>query len=406
MVAEIGPLLRTLMRDRVGAVLIALQIAFTVAVVVNAWAIIAERLERMDRPSGVVEDELFHIPVSGYTPNFNAKASVDADLALLRQMPGVVAAMTVNTVPMSQSGWAMGLSTAADAEAVPRSAAVYMVDSHGVDTFGLELLAGRDFAPEDVRERSAGLTDWPPTTILSAAMAKALWPDAAPEEVVGRTVYIGDDEPMTVIGVVARLQSPWPTATNVEDTMLVPDKTISSGVRYLIRTEPGRVEEMMPVVEEALAQANRARIVGSPESMAETRAFGYWLDSGLSAVLVVVMAALLLITAFGIVGLASFSVRRRTRQIGTRRALGARKVDILRYFLLENFAITTLGVVLGTMLAIAANVLLVQSMGLPRIDAAVVLLGMVALWLLGQIAVFGPARRACAVPPAVATRTV
>ena len=132
--------------------------------------------------------------------------------------------------------------------------------------------------------------------------------------------------------------------------MLVPDKIVSNSVRYLVRTEPGRRDELMPVVEEALAQSNRQRIVRAPQSMAETRAFGYWLDSGISTTLGVVMAALLLITSFGIVGLASFSVRQRTRQIGTRRALGATRADILRYFLVENFLIATGGVLLGAVL--------------------------------------------------------
>ena len=162
----------------------------------------------------------------------------------------------------------------------------------------------------------------------------------------------------------------------------------------------------MPVVEEALAKSNRQRIVRAPQSMAETRAFGYWLDSGLSTTLAVVMAALLLITSFGIVGLASFNVRQRTRQIGTRRALGATKADIVRYFLVENFLIATAGVLLGAVLTVAFNVVLVQQLQVAKVHWLAIPLGMAALWLLGLLAVLGPARKASAVPPAVATRTV
>ena len=229
-------------------------------------------------------------------------------------------------------------------------------------------------------------------------MARGLWPEDDPSQAVGRTVYIGADEPMTVIGIVATLQSPWPPTSNVEDSMLVPDKIVSNSVRYLVRTEPGRRDELMPVVEEALAQSNRQRIVRAPQSMAETRAFGYWLDSGISTTLAVVMAALLLITSFGIVGLASFSVRQRTRQIGTRRALGATKADILRYFLVENFLIASGGVLLGAVLTVAFNILLVQLLQVARVDWWAIPTGMAALWLLGLLAVLGPARKASAVP--------
>ena len=403
---ELGPTLRCMMRNKIGAALIALQIAVTMAVVVNAAAIIAERRAAMNRPSGLIEDELFHISVRGYTPNFNALAALEDDLALLRQTPGVVAATPVNSVPMRQSGWSMGLSTQPGPNHESRSAAVYMVDDHGIDTFGLELVAGRDFGPEDVRERVDGVSDWPPTTILSTAMARALWPEDDPSQAVERTVFISDDEPMTVIGIVARLQAPWPTVTNVEETMLVPDKIVSNSVRYMIRTEPGRRDELMPLVEEALAKSNRQRIVRSPESMAETRAFGYWLDAGLSTTLGVVMAALLLITSFGIVGLASFSVRQRTRQIGTRRALGATRADILRYFVVENLLIATGGVLIGAALTIGLNVVLVEQLGVAKVEWYALPLGMAMLLALGLLAVLWPARRASAVPPAVATRTV
>ena len=236
---------------------------------------------------------------------------------------------------------------------------------------------------------------------------RRLWPElGVVEEAVGRPVYIAADDGMTVVGIVARLQSPWAGESNVEHAMLVPNRIVWNGVRYLVRTEPGGRDAMMPVVEDALAKANAERIVRAPESMAETRERSYRLDAGLSIILAVVMVVLVLITGLGIVGLASFSVRRRTKQIGTRRALGARKGDILRYFLVENFLITSAGVLLGLAMTVGFNVWLVQSMSFPKVDWLTVALGMVALWLIGLIAVLGPARRASAVPPAVATRTV
>jgi putative ABC transport system permease protein len=142
-------------------------------------------------------------------------------------------------------------------------------------------------------------------------------------------------------------------------------------VRYLVRTEPGRREELMPVVEEALARSNTERIIRAPESMAETDKDSYALDSGLDRILGVIMVLLIAITTLGIVGLASFSLRRRTKQIGTRRVLGASKGDILRYFLVSNFLNTSMGAVLGAVMTVGFNIALVDFLGFPKIDVAV-----------------------------------
>ena len=119
-----------------------------------------------------------------------------------------------------------------------------------------------------------------------------------------------------------------------------------------------------------------------------------------------VCVALMVVTALGIVGLASFWVQQRTKQIGVRRALGATRSQILRYFQTENFLLATIGIVLGMLGAFGLNQLLMTYYELPRLPAMYLPIGAVALWLLGQIAVYGPAKRAAAVPPAVATRSV
>ena len=122
--------------------------------------------------------------------------------------------------------------------------------------------------------------------------------------------------------------------------------------------------------------------------------------------LAAVCIALLVVTALGIVGLASFWVQQRTRQIGMRRALGATRGQILRYFQTENFLLATLGIV-----ARHGAGLRHQPVADGQVRAAAPAAGCTCrsarcvLWLLGQIAVLGPARRAAAVPPAVATRS-
>lgn len=404
---QIGPVFRALRRSKIGAALVALQVACTMTVAVNSWSIVQAQIQLEGQPSGLPEAELFHISSSGFASGFNAKTSVLDDLALLRQTPGVVAATVVNTVPLSGSGWATSVRTTPHPEQDAPAAAVYMMDEHGVATFGVELIAGRDFTAEDVRERGPAVSDWPHTAILSAAMAHRLWPEASVDDVVGRVIYTSDATPTTVVGVVALLVAPWLVVDNPDLTMLVPDKLMVDNVQYLVRTETGRVDELMPLIEEQLARANRGRIVRAPSSMADTRARGYRELRGFATILVVVTAALLAVTALGIAGLAAYNVRRRTKEIGTRRALGARKRDILGYFLTENFLISSVGVAFGAALTVAFNVALVQNIpDMPKLQWHFVLLGAIAMWLVGLLAVLAPARRASDVPPAVATRTV
>ena len=122
--------------------------------------------------------------------------------------------------------------------------------------------------------------------------------------------------------------------------------------------------------------------------------------------LVLVCVVMLAVTAFGIVGLTSFWVAQRRRQIGIRRAVGATRGDILSYFRTENFLLTGMGVVLGMALAFGINVYLMQHYEMDRMPWYYLPGSAIALWLLGQLAVLGPALRAAAVPPVVATRSV
>ena len=402
---ELGPIWRAMMRNKTGAILIALQIAVTMAIMVNAISIMQERSRMMARPSGVDETNIFYISSVGFAEDFNERVAIEEDLNMLRALPGVVDAIQTNSVPLSDGGWSMGLQTEPGAEIQGTGVAVYFVDDHGIETFGLELLSGEDFSPSDVGWRERSDTEWPDKTIITRAMAEALFPDD-PDSALGATVYINDDEPLTITGIMKQMQAPWNGWSGVERVMLVPEHTLFGATRYVIRTEPGRRDELMPQVEQALADSNKGRIVRNMRTMEETRERSYRGDASMIKMLTFVIALLTLVTALGIVGLASFSVSRRTKQIGTRRALGASRAAILRYFMTENLLISLLGVIVGGALAVGLNIWMVDAFDLTRLGWYLIPAAMVLLCIVGQLAVFGPARKAASVPPAVATRTV
>ncbi len=209
-------------------ILIALQIAVTMAIMVNAISIMQERSRMMARPTGVDEHNVFSISSDGFTEAFNERATIEEDLRALRALPGVVNAIQSNSVPLSGGGWNMGLATEPGPEIEGTSVALYFVDEHGIDTFGLNLVAGDNFSDADINWRQSGDTSWPDKVIITLATAEALFPDE-PESALGETVYVGDTEPLTVTGIIEQMQAPWNGWSGVERVMLIPSHTSGGG---------------------------------------------------------------------------------------------------------------------------------------------------------------------------------
>jgi putative ABC transport system permease protein len=173
---------------------------------------------------------------------------------------------------------------------------------------------------------------------------------------------------------------------------------------YAMRTEPGQRDRVMKEAEAALRKSSATPMITKLRTVDEDRTNRYRADIALQWMLVTVGVLLLLITCSGIVGMASLWVTQRRKQIGVRRALGARRIDILRYFILENFMITSAGVFGGVGLGLALNQLLVSQLEMARLPAAYLGFGALGFWLLGLLAAYGPAWRAANISPAIATK--
>jgi putative ABC transport system permease protein len=402
---EIRPILSALMRSKVSMILIGLQVALTLAIVCNALFIIGQRFDLMNRPSGMNEADTFMFGSSGFGQGYDGRAVLKSDLALLRQIPGVADATNTNSVPLSGGGWGSGISLQPKQKNSSADSTFYMVDDHALSTFGVNLVAGRNFTPAEVEDHDQGQRVKPAVIIVSKALADKLFPNG---DALGKQVYLDEDDPRsTIIGIVEKTQEPRTDSKDIENATFIPYyMPYGNYTRYLVRAEPGRRDEVMKSVEQKMTEANPSRIIGKLRSMEQVRREAYANDRAMAIILGAVIFALLAITALGIVGMASFWVAQRTRQIGTRRALGATRFDILRYFQTENFIITTLGLVAGGILAYGLSLWLMQQYQSPRLPWYYVPVGFICLWLLGQLAVLGPAMRASRVPPAVATRSV
>ena len=410
---DIRPILSTLMRHKTAASLIVIEIALTCAIICNALFMISDRIREVREVSGLVEDELVRVQILSIGSDADQSARTRTDLANLRAIPGVKDATVLNQVPFVNSSWNSGVRLAQEQQQSTLSATTYMAEDQFIETLGLKLVAGRDFNPDEYQEASDLLDDLTedgsvPGAIITRSLADKLYPG---EDAVGKSFYSWGDKPIRVIGLVEHLVRPsqmgGPSAR--EYSMVFPLRPhYNLGGNYVIRTSPERRAEVLAAAKKTLLANGADRIIleDNSKTVEELRHEFFQAPRAMAWLLGIVCVALLLITALGIIGLASFWVQQRTKQIGVRRALGATRGQILRYFQTENFLLATVGIVLGMLLAYAINQLLMGKYELPRLPLHYLPIGAVALWLLGQAAVFGPARRAAAVPPAVATRSV
>jgi putative ABC transport system permease protein len=406
---ELLSIVTGLRRHKATSALIALQVALTLCIVSNALFVVHDRLVRIDRPSGIDEADFAMFRNEWLAPQGDLKARIQGDLAVLRSAPGVADAYATNGVPLYLGGGAGGVGLKPDQEAPSAYAAEYIVDDHAMKTLGIRLTDGRWFTPGEIVERHDSPEDGPPIVIITRALATKLFPAG---HALGSSIYVGKN-PSTIIGIVERLVTPLlygvpPQVMDsfFENSVLIPGLLVEDSYLYVIRAMPGQRDAALLTSQRLLAQHDRARGIDLVHTFPAIRAESYKTDRSLASLLSLVCAMLLLVTGLGIVGLASYWVGLRRSPIGIRRALGARRIDIVRYFQIENVLIVGCGAAVGLALAVAANLWMVQKLALPRMGVHYAVAGAAIVLILGQLAVLWPARRAASIPPARATRAL
>jgi putative ABC transport system permease protein len=405
---QIQPVIAALRRHRLATLLIALEIALACAVLCNACFMIIHRAQRMQMVSGIDESSLAFVQLTGFEPTA-AKDLNARMLSGLSAIPGVQSVSVINTVPFGQQAGTVGISLDPSMRSIPAVIDIYLGSPGSLQALGVKLVAGRMPQPADYGALTNDLpTDAP--VLITQSLAEHLWPGSAP---LGKEFWTGGgDYHYRVIGVIEHLAIAQPGSRGAQSTDWSVFAPAQSGPflvgGYLLRGAPRDVPRIlrdaraavMKIAPDAVLDQDASQTVG------DLRSRYFENDRAMTGILVGVILALLLVTALGIVGLASFWVGQRRKQIGIRRAIGATRGDILRYFQLENFLIVSVGVALGIVLAYACNLMLMKRYELPHLPFYYLPIGAVVLWLLGQLAVLGPALRAAAVPPVVATRSV
>lgn len=396
---EFGPIIRALKRNKIRFLLIVVQIAITLAVVTNAITMIRAENAKMSKTSGFDDENIVWVRTKPFSPAFKDlpyRISVlNADLRAIQGIPGVVGVANTSFLPWSGGG-SSGEVSVGGGDGSKYRTQMYFSTPGILDALGVHLESGRPLRDSDLDDDPNSKA--PSTAIISRELEKLLFQG---QSAVGKQLMVTDAMVVNVVGTFDPFYNPygWP----IHDyAVLLAGHVSRTGAMYLVRVAPGAMKQAVPLIEKRMLQANDGRDV-EMHTITEIKdrffAEGRIVRGGMS----MVIALIVLVTGLGIVGVTSFSVTERRKQIGTRRALGATKGAVLRYFLLENWIVTNAGLILGVVAAYGLNVLLVTKTNGAKLDWRFVVVAVMLLWVQGIVATLVPALRAARFSPVIAT---
>lgn len=400
---EIKPILLTLKRNKFMSLLMVVQIAFTMGVLSSSIFVAMATLAQWNMPSGIPQDDIIRVSPRIYDEQKEVNQLLASDLKRLRQFPGVEAVSPSSAVPFTAENL-VRVYTQTEEDAKPYLSVIFDGEDNLMEVLELELIEGRRFTAADViRDTNIQNAE----VMISVDMAQVLFGE---QSAVGKTFYLGPQgsDAVKVVGVYAnfmtgeRLNGRGKSYQSILRARSVWDA--DSEPHYLIRMAPGTAENKLEDVMDLFYQEG-GRYIDYYERLKRTQKRMYDGRGSRALTFLVISGVLVLITAFGVTGLTSFQVNQKRKQIGTRRALGARKSDIMRYFLLENSVISLLGLVIGIVLTFSITFEISSDAAQNYLNVGAMLATAAGLWIINLLAVWWPARRAANVPPAIVTRS-
>lgn len=327
---------------------------------------------------------------------------VETDLNHIRNLPGVIDAVQTISIPYTGSGWSYSIEVDPTDQKSPMSSQYRMIDNHGLNTLGTQLLAGRNFLPEEVTWYLPYGGTSPQLVLLSKQLAEALFPDTPLNEIIGKQVHTTG--PLTVIGIVATTHGAWQNPEGIHEISYVPQKQALDASTYLVRTSSGSRDNVIRTVEQSLPNLFRNRLIRRITTIEEAMKRQYAGPIASIWVMGATSAALVFVVVCGLTGMVTFAIRRRTAHIGIRRALGATRFDIMRSLLVEYALVIGVGVILGVVLAVSLNVFMVRNLDYAKLSVLPSTFVVIATVSVSMLSVVLPARQANSVDPAQATR--
>jgi putative ABC transport system permease protein len=379
-----------------------IQIALTTAIVSNAAFIINDRIDYLSQETGYPEDEIFNFMVKSFDEDLDISQKFEETETMLRNLPGVKNAALFNAAPLSGSGSATGFSLKPASERGPDvRSAYFMADENATNTLGVIVSEGRNFRADEVIVSNTRDT-FPSVIIVSRALATELFPE---QSALGQTIYFGSD-PLEIVGIVELMKSAWLQDSKPNNVAIIPYVSATPYQNIIVRTQPEQRAAIMRQIEDLMLEDHAKRVIIGLTALDQAKAEYNASDTLMLRMLIVLITVLLLVTALGIFGLTVFNINKRTKQIGTRRALGARKSAIISYFLVENAIICVVGTIIGSIAALFLGRVLLKHFSIPALDSMYILFTALFVIVISLLSVLMPANKAANISPSIATRSI
>ena len=396
---------------RFAGVLIIAEVAFSLILLVGAALMLRtfanlESLQPGFEPRGLIAVSL-SLPTDKY-PSIAARAAfLDSVRDRVLAIPGVSQFAVADSTP---PGGALHFGTPeAEGSDAPARGTYLMLPGNTVSsdyfqTLQIPLVAGRFFTRAEA----------PDSLIITKALADRYWPDGS--AVGKRFRSFSQAQWQTVVGVVANvdawtmaertqlhLYSPWPVATDPSAPITKPQRRGYATRILLIRVQAASAT--IPQIKTAVWAVDKTQPIERATLVEKAYADVFGRQRFVLQLMIAFGAVAVTLTLVGLFGVLSEIVVRKTREIGIRVALGARRADVVRLVLSRGLALSVAGAALGLAGAVALTrflrALLFEVSPVDTVSFVVVTMVMLAIALL---ACWIPARRALAIAPADALR--
>ena len=333
-------------------------------------------------------------------------AFFDALVERVRALPGVEAASLVNHIPLGGDVWGLPFEVegAPPPEPGRTPSAVYrVIDPSYLEVMRIPLIAGRDLEPFD----NSGSE---PVALVNQTLAERRWPS---QSAIGKRIRVGSDpgeDWRRVVGVVADVrQGDW--SGQIDEEVYLPFRQNAFfrdnprfAMTLAVRTQ-GDPAALTSAVVAQVRQLDPETPVTAVATMQQVVREALWRPRWLTATLSFLAAGALGLAAVGVFGVTSYAVVRRTRELGLRAALGARRSDLMRLVLGQSVALAGIGVAVGLAAALGlARLLRGLLYETAPLEPKALLGAALLLLVIAAAAAWLPARRAAGVEPLQALR--
>lgn len=402
---HIRPILLSLKHNKFITAIMMIQIAFTMVTLNSAVLSTASTMQAWGKPSGIPQQDIIRISPRFYDPNEDIQQAMVRDRERAIALSNVINIAPSFHLPMGNGTENLVyLSTQEDAK--PYRTFIFESDHNFTDVLNLSLVEGRWLNEGDlVTLDSADAEQRATHVMISESLASEIFSEDSP---LGQTLWLEKQgDPVQIVGVYSDfmngeyLHNRGRSYQNIIRPQVKP--TFNRQMDFVIRVEPGTAPTMMDVLTESFYQEPN-RYINRTESLARVKKRMYDGRGSRALTMLAISFVLIIITGLGITGLTSFQISQKRKQIGTRRALGAKRKDIMAYLLTENSIVTVGGILTGSIATVYVTFYQSQQSGENLMNVSLILLCGLVLWLMNTLAVWFPARQATKIAPSIVTR--